>query len=260
MPNINGLEWTFDTNAETYDNLRPGYPSKLYSDIFAQIALNSTSNAVEIGIGGGQATLPILKTGCSLIAVEYGENLSELCREKFKNFPKFKVVTSKFEDYISENESCDLIYSASAFHWIPEEIGYSKVFDLLKSGGVFARFANHPFGDKGRLKLWEEIQKIYAVYMPNSKSPKPYTEADAESRSKIAEKYGFVDISYKLYHRTRSFSAAEYTKLLSTYSDHIALPENIRNEFYLKIKEAINNHGGTITIYDTIDLQIARKP
>ncbi len=260
MPITKGLEWTFDTNADTYEKLRPGYPSELYTDILAQVQLDSTSNAVEIGIGGGQATLPILNTGCNLVAVEYGKNFTELCREKFKDYPNFTAVNTKFEDFVCKKESCDLIYSASAFHWIPEEIGYSKVFEMLKSGGVFARFANHPCGDEGRLVLWEEIQKIYAVYMPNSKSPKPYNEADAESRAKIAEKYGFVDISYKLYHRTRSFSASEYTKLLSTYSDHIALPENIRNEFYSKIKEAINNHGGTITIYDTIDLQIARKP
>ncbi len=257
---IKGLEWTFDTNAETYEKLRPGYPSELYSDIFAQIALNSTSNAVEIGIGGGQATLPILNTGCNLVAVEYGKNFTELCREKFKDYPNFTAVTAKFEDFVCDKESCDLIYSASAFHWIPEKIGYAKVFEMLKSGGMFARFANHPYKDLSRPELWNEIQEIYSVYMPNSKSPDEYTESDAESRAKIAEKYGFVDISYKLYHRTRSFSAAEYTKLLSTYSDHIALPDDICNEFHSKIEQAINNHGGTITIYDTIDLQIARKP
>ena len=30
-------------------------------------------------------------------------------------------------------------------------------------------------------------------------------------------------------------------------------------EFFSKIEEAINKYGGTITIYDTIDLQLARK-
>ena len=47
--------------------------------------------------------------------------------------------------------------------------------------------------------------------------------------------------------------------LLGTYSDHIAIEETIRNEFFSKIEEAINRHGGEITIYDTIDLQLARK-
>ncbi|MBQ6897376.1 MAG: class I SAM-dependent methyltransferase, partial [Clostridia bacterium] len=75
----------------------------------------------------------------------------------------------------------------------------------------------------------------------------------------IAEKYGFTDIQYKLFYRTRTFSAKEYIMLLGTYSDHIAIEETIRNEFFSKIEEAINRHGGEITIYDTIDLQLARK-
>ena len=39
-------------------------------------------------------------------------------------------------------------------------IGYSKVYDMLKSGGVFARFANHPYRDKGNIVLSEEIEKL----------------------------------------------------------------------------------------------------
>lgn len=75
-----------------------------------------------------------------------------------------------------------------------------------------------------------------------------------------AEKYGFEDIRYALFYRTRTFSAKEYRMLLGTYSDHIAMEETLRTEFYSKIEEAINRYGGEITIYDTIDLQLARKP
>lgn len=35
---------------------------------------------------------------------------------------------------------------------------------------------------------------------------------------------------------------------------------SIRKEFFSKIEDAINSHGGLITLYDTIDLQFARKP
>ena len=47
--------------------------------------------------------------------------------------------------------------------------------------------------------------------------------------------------------------------LLATYSDQIALGESVRMEFFEKIREAINKHGGQIDIHDTVDLQIARK-
>ncbi len=260
MAVIKGLEWTFNTEAEKYEKMRPGYVPALYDDIFHFIPISNKSNVLEIGIGGGQATLPILRTGCKLTAVEYGENFVTLCQKKFEDFANFTAVASKFEDYPFENDSLDLIYSASAFHWVPEEIGYNKVFALLKSGGAFARFANHPYKDKGREAIHEAIQKIYAVYMPDSKFGREYSEEDAFLRAKIAGKYGFTDISHKLYHRTRHFTAAEYIELLGTYSDHIAIPEITRNKFFFEIEEAINSLGGEITMYDTLDLELARKP
>lgn len=260
MSVIHGLEWTFNTEAEKYEKMRPGYVPELYEDIFNYIPINKTSNVVEVGIGGGQATLPILKTGCYLTAVEYGSNLAELCRKKFREYPKLSTVTAKFEDFECDDNTCDLIYSASAFHWIPEEVGYKKVFNLLKSGGVFARFANHPYKDKEREEIHEAIQKIYSVYMPGTLSNDEYSENDAEKRADLAGKYGFIDISFKLYHRTRTFTAKEYTSLIGTYSDHIAIEECTRSKFFSEIESAIDNLGGKITIYDTIDLQLARKP
>ena len=232
----NSLNWTFDTVADTYEKLRPGYTDELYQTVFEYKPINNLSQVVEIGIGGGQATLPFLQTGCKLTAVDYGENFCQICREKFKEFPNFSAVSGKFED-VDLGGEYDLVYSASAFHWIPEEVGYKKVYDMLKDGGVFARFANHPFRDKGKPELSAEMDRIYAEYYCkyHNKEPKPlieYTEQQAYDRALIAEKYGFTDIQYKLFYRTRTFSAKEYILLLGTYSDHIAIEETIRNEFF----------------------------
>lgn len=264
MAVIKGLGWTFDTAASLYEKMRPGYVDELYQVLFDYISIDENSNVVEVGSGGGQATTPILKTGCRLTAVEYGEQFSELLREKFKEYPGFAVMTGKFEDAVFEDNAFDLVFSASAFHWVPEKIGYEKVFAMLKSGGAFARFANHPDRDKGNPALAEEIDKLYDEYyhkFHNTKQQKRlgYTEEQAKNRALIAEKYGFTDTRYFLFHRERVFTAEEYVELLGTYSDHIAIDEGIRKKFFSEIEEAINKHGGTITIYDTIDLQLARK-
>ncbi len=264
MPAMKGLEWTFDTVAFTYEKLRPGYVKELYQTLFKYIPINENSNVVEVGSGGGQATTPILTTGCRLTAVEYGEQFSELLKEKFKEYQNFSVITGKFEDTVFEDNAFDLVFSASAFHWVPEKTGYEKVFSMLKSGGAFARFANHPYHNTGNPALSQEIEEIYDQYYNKyyHKERKPiseYTEQQAREQAMIAGKYGFSDISYELFYRERIFSAEEYIELLGTYSDHIAIIENIRTEFFAKIEEAINKHGGMITIYDTIDLQLARK-
>ena len=169
-------------------------------------------------------------------------------------------MTGKFEDAALEEGAYDLVYSASAFHWIPEEIGYPKVYGMLKPGGAFARFANHPNRDPNHPEMHEALQAVYAVYMPGTRNDKIYGEEEARERAEVAARYGFVDIQYKLYHRVRTFTAAEYVQLLCTYSGHINLEAGKREKLLAGIAEAIEGQGGTITIYDTIDLELARKP
>lgn len=265
MPVIPGLEWTFDTVAGRYEKLRPGYVEPLYRAVFDYLPPCENRCAVEIGIGGGQATRPVLEAGCRVTAVEPGENFGQLCRDKFADYPGFSLITGKFEDVQLPPDTYDLVYSASAFHWVPEEIGYPKVYSLLKSGGAFARFANHPYPDKGRPELTEAIQQLYERYYNpyhhrDIGRPAEYSEAAAKNRAEIASKYGFTDIRFALFHRTRTFTAAEYIQLLGTYSDHIAMEDSVRIPFFAAIEDAINRHGGLFTLYDTIDLQLARKP
>ena len=264
MAVIKGLEWTFDTVASTYEKMRPGYVPELYQKVFHYMPIDENSNVVEIGSGGGQTTGPVLATGCKLTAVEYGERFAALLKEKFKEYPGFSVITGKFEETELPVDAFDLVFSASAFHWVPEKLGYEKVFSILKSGGAFARFANHPYRNKDNPPLAEEMDDIYDAYYnkfhhKKREVLKEYTEAEAEERAWIAAKYGFTDIQYALFYRQREFSAKEYVTLLGTYSDHIAMEESIRNAFFDKIEEAIDRHGGKMTVYDTIDLQLARK-
>ncbi|WP_068784126.1 class I SAM-dependent methyltransferase [Paenibacillus phocaensis] len=153
----------------------------------------------------------------------------------------------------------DLVYSATAFHWIPQEIGYPKVHQLLRSGGVLALFWNRPFPAR-KDELHEAMQQIYAKYAPSSKEPAPHTEQKSLEMVHTLEQYGFVDANFKLYHQTRTFDAPSYVALLNTYSDHRAFPEEQRVRLEQEMIEAINHYGGKVNLHDTIDLYLARKP
>ncbi|MBQ9951032.1 MAG: methyltransferase domain-containing protein [Clostridia bacterium] len=254
-----GLETTFNTVAAQYDRMRPTYVEALYDDIWNYGGFGENVRALEVGIGTGQATQPVLNRGAAVTAVELGGDLAAFCAQKFAVETRFSVVNMDFSDFDAPEGTFDLIYSASAFHWIPEETGYTKVMKLLRPGGVFARFANHPYRDKGNDALHEAMQVHYAKYMPKSKLSPEYSMEDAEKRGAVGKKYGFEDIRCRLYKRTRAFTAEQYTELLGTYSDHIALGEK-KEEFFSLIRREIERFGGTFTVYDTIDLELHRKP
>lgn len=257
------LNQTFDKVAELYNQYRNCYVKQIFDDILSYSDINADDSLIEVGIGTGQVTKPFLETGAFVTAIELGKNLSDFCRNKFRDYPNFSVITSKFEDCEISNESTELVYSASAFHWIPEEIGYTKVYSVLKPGGIFARFANHPFPDKGKPEMCEAIQDVYKAYASfrggKYSAPIEYTEESAKNRAFIAKKYGFRDIQYKIYHNTRTFTADDYIGLLGTYSDNIAMEASVRTRFFGEIHDIIQSFGGSITIYDTLDLQLARK-
>lgn len=255
----NGFGHTFDSVVADYDRWRPDYPAELYRDIFALCPLNADSRALEIGIGTGQATRPVLETGCAVTAVEPGAQLARFAARKFADYARFEAVNIRFEDFAAAPGSFDLVYAATAFHWIDERAGYPKVLALLKPGGAFARFANHPHPGSEDA-LGQAIQAVYAKYGRPARAPAGFGEAEAEALARLPEKYGFQRTSHRLYFRVRRFSAEEYTGLLNTYSDNLAMEPAARERFYADIREAIARFGGTITIHDTIDLELAVKP
>lgn len=259
----NNLKYQFDGAVLAYDKMRPTYVPALFADVTAFAGLGSGMRALEVGIGTGQATLPFLQTGCKVTAIEIGAELARFCREKFAAYPNFEVFNTDFESAELADDSYDLFYCASAFHWIPREIGYPKVFRILKPGGTLALFLNRPFPASEDDPTHLAMQKVYDKYLPAEKgAPKrqSFCEADCAKILEPIRQYGFAGAHYKLYDNARTPNAEEYVLLTNTYSDHLALPEERRRMFEQEIAEAINSCGGSVTLHDTIDLYLAKKP
>lgn len=254
------LRLKFNEDEANYDKWRPSYVPELFEEIIQYSRINEMKHALEIGIGTGQASLPFLQTKCKLTAIEIGEKLAEYSRKKFASFNNFEVVNIDFESFHADNDTFDLLYSATAFHWIPEEIGYAKVFKLLKSGGVLALFWNHPFVNRTDDLLHLEIRKVYNKFRPSDKQPIEFDKTECTKIVEIINHYGFTNCYSKLFFQTRTFTAEGYIALLNTYSDHRALPENVKIGLENEIATAINSFGGKLYVYDTMDLYLAKKP
>lgn len=262
------MRLTFNTDAASYNRFRPTYTESLFDDVIWFSNLRGNKQALEIGIGTGQATLPFLKTNCKITAIEIGDNLARYARDKFMKFKGFEVINQDFESVQLNANAYDLIYSASAFHWIPQEVGLPKVQRLLKKGGVFAWFSNQPAPAEEHTYIHEEFQKVYSKHTrffgeKSSLSNLQYWQHQAEekrlNRSNILKQYGFEDVIDKIYYSSRTFNANDYATLISTYSDHKAMPEEIRIPFLREISDIINCNGGKFTLVDIIILNMGKK-
>ena len=190
--------------------------------------------------------------------------------ERFKGYEGFNVITAAFEDASLKEESYDLIYAATAFHWVDAKIGCPKVFRLLRSGGTFALFRYNAIAARGE-KLYEDIQAVYEKYYYNfyttNDRPIKKTKEDFEKPSEILhgfgfedmKAYGFSDISMKFYDMSQTFSADEYIQWLDTMSDQRALPDDNRAALYAGIKDAIEKYGGCHTVDYVFQLYMGKK-
>lgn len=254
------LQWSFNEDAANYDKYRPGYPQKLFDDVISYSQIKAGSKLLEIGIGTGQATLPFLQLGCRVKGIELGENLSAFVAEKYKGYGNFHVINMDFMSCPVEENSCDLIYCATAFHWLPREEAYLKIMSSLKKGGSVALFWNHPFPNRDDDPSNAASKKIYNKFRPSGKTQKEFGEEDCIIMAQELARHGFEKVAYRLYKRTRKLNTDEYIHLLNTYSDHRALDPTLKETFESEMRQAVNEAGGTINIYDTIDLYLAQKP
>lgn len=253
----------FDSDIENYEKWRPKYCEELFDDIIQYSNINSGKVAIEIGSGTGQATDGILRSGCKFISVEAGTNFAQYLKQKYADNHNFSVRNEEFEEAQFESNSIDLVYAATAFHWISKEVSYRKVYSLLKPGGTIALFWNRPFVNMDNDPLHQKLQKIYDFYRPEEVGkPKLDIEHDEKRYKEISsyiQKQGFRNFKYNIYKRVRVFEADSYISLLNTYSDHKLLPIYMKRRFENDIRKAILDAGNVLRVYDTMDLYLAMK-
>ena len=260
----------FDEIVTNYDKVRPSYPNALIEDIIKYSAPKKGGFAVEIGAGTGKATTPIISAGYDVTAVEAGANMAEFLSARFKGRDNFRVIESPFEEVSLEENSYDLLYAGSAFHWVDAEIGCPKAFRLLKKGGVIALFRYNVIPADGD-PLYEEIQSAYDRHYRSY-----YTQKDRLQR-KCAEElldpdeiargfgfrdlgaYGFTDVEMKLYSVIREFGSETLIDSLDTLADHRSLPDSNRTSLYAEVADAVIRHGGCYREHNVFQLYLGRK-
>lgn len=252
------LREIFNQDEERYDRYRPGYPPEVFAAIRDYAGLGESSHTVEIGPGTGQATGSMLELGCRVTAVELGDRLAAFLRKKYPT-GRLRVVRGDFMEWSGE-EPVDLVYSATAFHWLPAPESYRKVYDVLRPGGAAAIFRNHPYPARMEDESNRANERVYRKYRPGSDCPPEFSGADCRPTLEELEAAGFQDVEARLFHRVRRLTTQQYVGLLGTYSDHRALPAELREAFEAEMARELDAIGGEIRIYDTIDLCLARRP
>ncbi len=252
------LRDTFNEDAANYDRWRPRYVPELFQAVFRYAG--EPGLALEMGLGTGQATEPFLNAGWQVTGVELGKDLAAFAGRKFQGNPGLRLIQGDFLTCPLEGPF-DLFYSATAFHWLPQERAFPLVKKLLRPGGVVALFWNHPWPEEGDPARREVIQSVYEKYQDQEvETYHGISRKARQEKEELLRSWGFGQVESHLFYGVRQFSPEGYVGLMNTYSGHRAMEEGPRLALEQDMKEAICKLGGVLYVYDTIELYLARKP
>ena len=122
---------------DEYVDGRPSYSDELISYIKKYANLNKQSKILEIGAGPGTATDSFLDYNVDVL--EISDKQVGYLKRKYEGCSNISVYKSRFEDFETD-ENYDLIFSAQAWHWVDQRIGFAKAANLLKEGGALRFF------------------------------------------------------------------------------------------------------------------------
>ena len=257
------LRRTFDSVAERYQEARPEYPADLFDTLVEVAGLRVGDRLLEIGCASGKATLPLARRGFGITCVELGPALVAAARANLAGFADVEVIEAAFETWEpSGGERYDLVFAATAWHWLDSEVRYRQAWHLLRPGGHLAIWnATHVVPENGD-PIFAELQHVYDEIgegLPDDAlSPRPGELPD--DRGEIKRTGLFDVVAVRQFDWAVRYDADGYLRLLDTFSGHIAMQPWQRERLYGEIRRRLaqrpdarlRRHWGAV-------LQVARR-
>ena len=257
------LRTTFDSAAQLYQQARPDYPAELYDELIRLAGLRPPGRLLEIGCATGKATIPLAERGFRVTCLEIGSRLAAVARDTLARFPAVTVTEANFETWRpSPGEAFDLVFAATAWHWIDPATRYQRAWTLLAPGGHLAFWeASHVFPADGD-PIFDDIQWLYQEIgeglPPGAAQPRPGELPD--SRAEIEASGWFEDVATRQFDWPVSYTAAGYLSLLSTFSGHIDMTQWQRDHLYDGIRRLLAQRpDGRLRRHWGVALHVARR-
>jgi SAM-dependent methyltransferase len=236
------LHRIFDRAADGYQAARPEYPTALYDELIELTGVSTQSRLLEIGCATGKATLPLARRGFRITAVELGPELAAVARLNLAPYPLVTVEQGAFETWPNPGGAgYDLVFAATAWHWLDATVRYRRAFDLLEPGGHLAFWsATHVFPEDGD-PLFAEIQEVYreigAAKPGDDLQLRPGQLPDQGAEILASGLFG--DVAVREFDWEVDYTAEQYLALLDTFSGHLAMPDTARDRLYAEIRRRL---------------------
>lgn len=241
---------SFGTDAQRYDEARPGYPEDLVARI---VAGSPGSDVLDVGCGTGIAARQFQAAGCAVLGVEPDARMAGIARAR-----GLQVEVATFEAWQPGDRRFDAVIAAQSWHWVDPDAGALKAAQVLRPDGRLAIFG-HVF--EPPVEVAEPFAAAYRRVAPDSpfgKHParRPldlYLAGYAGVADKIRETERFSDPAQWRFDWQQSCTRDRWLELLRTTGGLTQLRPDQVAEILNAVGGAIDALGGRFTMnYTTL--------
>lgn len=188
---------------------------------------------LEIGCGTGQASGSLAERCSRLLAVELGPRLAAVATRRLVPYPAAEVVVADFDRWTGESGGFDLVFSATAFHWLDPATRFvaTVASRRARAGRRPGRGADPPPGPADQV---------------------PFdTAVDA----------GFGRPEFHRFEWTAAYRTADYLDPLRTYSTTLAMSPPTAAGLLRCVGDLIDGrYGGRVAKRYLSELRVTRSP
>ena len=124
-------------NPVNYDKKQfPIYPSNLDWDLKKYLDLIPGKEVLDLGIGHGKNSIPLVKLGYNVTGVDYSAKCIEICKNAC---PELNLIQSDIRTFPIEKNKYDLILSRCVLHFFHKNDTYQIINDIknnIKTNGL----------------------------------------------------------------------------------------------------------------------------
>lgn len=247
--------------ADAYNKARPRYPKELICRAVELAQLHKDAIILEVGCGPGIATTAFAQLGFSMVCLEPSQEACQLARQNCASYPSVEIANTTFEEWQLEAERFNAVLAATAWHWVPPEIGYPKAAAALQENGSLILLWN--MTPQPPYEVYQALNEVYQTHAPSLGRYE-----DRETQEKILRGIGqnvidsgqFKNLVSEQLACEVTYSIDDYLTLLNTFSPYMMLDPQKRDSLFEGLREVLERScGRSIQVSYLSAFHIAKK-